>query len=53
MDWLIGGVDYVGKGWCMLVECFLVGCGIFLFVLGIVIGYFIVCIIGVYGYVCK
>ncbi|NMU18967.1 acyl-CoA dehydrogenase, partial [Vibrio parahaemolyticus] len=28
MDWLIGGADYAGKGWRMLVECLSVGRGI-------------------------
>lgn len=28
MDWIIGGVDYAGKGWQMLVECLSAGRGI-------------------------
>lgn len=34
MDWLIGGSDYAGKGWRMLVECLSAGRGISLPALG-------------------
>ncbi len=38
MDWLIGGSDYAGKGWRMLVECLSAGRGISLPALGAAIG---------------
>ena len=35
MDWIIGGVDYVGKGWSMLMECLSDGRAISLPALGV------------------
>ncbi|WP_087022790.1 acyl-CoA dehydrogenase [Thaumasiovibrio subtropicus] len=39
LDWLIGGQDYAGKGWRMLVECLSAGRGISLPALGAAIGH--------------
>ncbi|MGF1686183.1 acyl-CoA dehydrogenase [Photobacterium japonica] len=39
MDWVIGGQDYVGRGWRMLVECLSAGRGISLPALGAAVGH--------------
>ncbi len=39
MDWLIGGAEYAGQGWRMLMECLSVGRGISLPALGCAIGH--------------
>lgn len=39
LDWIIGGQDYAGKGWRMLVECLSAGRGISLPALGTAIGH--------------
>ena len=39
MEWLIGGADYAGKGWRMLVECLSAGRGISLPALGTAMGH--------------
>ncbi|EJL6267112.1 acyl-CoA dehydrogenase [Vibrio cholerae] len=53
MDWLIGGADYAGKGWRMLVECLSAGRGISLPALGTAIGHLTARTTGAYGYVRK
>lgn len=53
MDWLIGGVDYAGKGWRMLVECLSAGRGISLPALGTAIGHLTSRTTGAYAYVRK
>ncbi|MFH0256600.1 acyl-CoA dehydrogenase [Vibrio rumoiensis] len=53
MDWLIGGADYAGKGWRMLVECLSAGRGISLPALGTAIGHLTSRTTGAYGYVRK
>lgn len=52
LDWIIGGKDYVGKGWCMLIECLFVGWGILLFVLFVGNVYFSVQMIVIYSVIC-
>ncbi|WP_428773158.1 acyl-CoA dehydrogenase [Vibrio sp.] len=53
IDWLIGGVDYAGKGWRMLVECLSAGRGISLPALGTAIGHLTARTTGAYAYVRK
>ncbi|MBY7955356.1 acyl-CoA dehydrogenase [Vibrio fluvialis] len=53
MEWLIGGVDYAGKGWRMLVECLSAGRGISLPALGTAIGHLTARTTGAYAYVRK
>lgn len=53
IDWLIGGVDYAGKGWRMLVECLSAGRGISLPALGTAIGHLTSRTTGAYAYVRK
>lgn len=53
LDWLIGGVDYAGKGWRMLVECLSAGRGISLPALGAAIGHLATRTTGAYAYVRK
>ncbi len=53
MDWLIGGADYAGKGWRMLVECLSAGRGISLPALGAAIGHLTSRTTGAYSYVRK
>ncbi len=53
MDWLIGGADYAGKGWRMLVECLSAGRGISLPALGTAIGHLTARTTGAYAYVRK
>ncbi len=51
LDWVIGGADYVGKGWRMLVECLSAGRGISLPALGTATGHLAARMTGAYGYV--
>lgn len=53
MDWLIGGQEYAGKGWRMLVECLSAGRGISLPALGTAIGHLTSRTTGAYSYVRK
>lgn len=53
MDWLIGGEEYAGKGWRMLVECLSAGRGISLPALGSAIGHLTARTTGAYAYVRK
>lgn len=53
MDWLIGGQEYAGKGWRMLVECLSAGRGISLPALGAAIGHLTSRTTGAYSYVRK
>ncbi|MFV0574514.1 MAG: acyl-CoA dehydrogenase [Vibrio sp.] len=53
MDWLIGGADYAGKGWRMLVECLSAGRGISLPALGTAVGHLTSRTTGAYAYVRK
>ncbi|MCL9775801.1 acyl-CoA dehydrogenase [Vibrio methylphosphonaticus] len=53
MDWLIGGADYAGRGWRMLVECLSAGRGISLPALGTAIGHLTTRTTGAYAYVRK
>ncbi len=53
MEWLIGGADYAGKGWRMLVECLSAGRGISLPALGTAIGHLTSRTTGAYSYVRK
>jgi len=53
MDWVIGGQDYVGRGWRMLVECLSAGRGISLPALGTAIGHLTSRSTGAYSYVRK
>ena len=53
MDWLIGGSDYAGKGWRMLVECLSAGRGISLPALGTAVGHLTTRTTGAYAYVRK
>ncbi|OEE70243.1 acyl-CoA dehydrogenase [Enterovibrio norvegicus FF-33] len=53
MDWVIGGQDYVGKGWRMLVECLSAGRGISLPALGTAVGHLTARTTGAYAYVRK
>lgn len=51
LDWIIGGPDYAGKGWRMLVECLSAGRGISLPALGTATGHLASRMTGAYGYV--
>ncbi|NRB69704.1 MAG: acyl-CoA dehydrogenase [Vibrio sp.] len=53
MEWLIGGQEYAGKGWRMLVECLSAGRGISLPALGTAIGHLTSRTTGAYAYVRK
>ncbi|MCG3863616.1 MULTISPECIES: acyl-CoA dehydrogenase [unclassified Photobacterium] len=53
MDWLIGGQEYAGKGWRMLVECLSAGRGISLPALGTAIGHLTAKTTGAYSVVRK
>jgi acyl-CoA dehydrogenase len=53
MDWVIGGQEYVGRGWRMLVECLSAGRGISLPALGAAIGHLTARTTGAYSYVRK
>ena len=53
MDWLIGGTEYAGKGWRMLVECLSAGRGISLPALGAALGHLSLRTTGAYSYVRK
>ncbi|SKA47743.1 acyl-CoA dehydrogenase [Enterovibrio nigricans] len=53
MEWVIGGQDYVGKGWRMLVECLSAGRGISLPALGTAVGHLASKTTGAYAYVRK
>lgn len=53
MEWLIGGQEYAGKGWRMLVECLSAGRGISLPALGTAIGHLTARTTGAYSYVRK
>lgn len=53
MEWLIGGAEYAGKGWRMLVECLSAGRGISLPALGCAIGHLTTRTTGAYAYVRK
>lgn len=51
LDWIIGGVDYAGKGWRMLVECLSAGRGISLPALATATGHNVQRLTGAYAYV--
>jgi len=53
VDWIIGGPDFAGKGWRMLVECLSAGRGISLPALGASIGHLTARTTGAYAYVRK
>ncbi|KHD24834.1 acyl-CoA dehydrogenase [Vibrio caribbeanicus] len=53
MEWLIGGQEYAGKGWRMLVECLSAGRGISLPALGTAMGHLTARTTGAYAYVRK
>lgn len=53
MDWIIGGQEYAGRGWRMLVECLSAGRGISLPALGTSIGHITARTTGAYSYVRK
>lgn len=53
LDWIIGGPDYAGKGWRMLVECLSAGRGISLPALGTASGHLALRSSGAYAYVRK
>ncbi|CAM2835776.1 acyl-CoA dehydrogenase [Vibrio rarus] len=53
IDWLIGGADYAGKGWRMLVECLSAGRGISLPALGASVGHLTAKTTGAYSFVRK
>lgn len=53
MEWLIGGQEYAGKGWPMLVECLSAGRGISLPALATAIGHLTSRTTGAYAYVRK
>lgn len=53
MDWVIGGQEYVGKGWRMLVECLSAGRGISLPAMGTATGHLTARTTGAYAYVRK
>ena len=53
MEWLIGGAEYAGKGWRMLVECLSAGRGISLPALGTAMGHLTARTTGAYAYVRK
>ncbi|RUO65622.1 hypothetical protein SAMN06297229_0950 [Pseudidiomarina planktonica] len=51
LDWIIGGVDYAGKGWRMLVECLSAGRGISLPAVAAATGHLSQRMTGAYAYV--
>ncbi|WP_404402405.1 acyl-CoA dehydrogenase [Idiomarina seosinensis] len=51
LDWIIGGIDYAGKGWRMLVECLSAGRGISLPALAAATGHVSQRMTGAYAYV--
>lgn len=51
LDWIIGGADYAGKGWRMLVECLSAGRGISLPALATASGHIAERMTGAYSYV--
>lgn len=51
LDWIIGGPDYAGKGWQMLMECLSAGRGISLPALAAATGHLAERMTGAYGYV--
>ncbi|MGL5320870.1 MAG: acyl-CoA dehydrogenase, partial [Aeromonas veronii] len=53
LDWIIGGPDYAGRGWRMLVECLSAGRGISLPALGTACGHMASRTVGAYSYVRK
>ena len=53
IEWIIGGQEYAGKGWRMLVECLSAGRGISLPALGAAIGHLASRTTGAYAYVRK
>ncbi len=53
LDWIIGGADYAGKGWRMLVECLSAGRGISLPALGTAVGHMSSRTTSAYAYVRK
>ncbi|WP_445398203.1 acyl-CoA dehydrogenase [Zobellella sp. An-6] len=53
LDWIIGGPDYAGRGWRMLVECLSAGRGISLPALGTASGHLAVQSTSAYAYVRK
>lgn len=53
LDWIIGGPEYAGRGWRMLVECLSAGRGISLPALGTASGHLSVLSTSAYAYVRK
>lgn len=53
LDWIIGGPEYAGRGWRMLVECLSAGRGISLPALGTACGHMASRTVGAYSYVRK
>ncbi|GAA3531370.1 acyl-CoA dehydrogenase [Zobellella aerophila] len=53
LEWIIGGPDYAGRGWRMLVECLSAGRGISLPALGTACGHLAARSTGAYAYVRK
>lgn len=53
MEWVIGGQEFVGRGWRMLVECLSAGRGISLPALGTAVGHLTARTTGAYSYVRK
>lgn len=53
LEWIIGGPDYAGRGWRMLVECLSAGRGISLPALGTASGHLAARSTGAYAYVRK
>ncbi|MEH8021031.1 acyl-CoA dehydrogenase [Rheinheimera metallidurans] len=51
LDWIIGGPEYAGRGWRMLVECLSAGRGISLPALATATGHIATRMTGAYGYV--
>jgi acyl-CoA dehydrogenase len=51
LDWIIGGPQYAGRGWRMLVECLSAGRGISLPALATATGHLAARMTGAYGYV--
>jgi hypothetical protein len=51
LDWIIGGPDYAGRGWRMLVECLSAGRGISLPALATATGHLATRMTGAYSYV--
>lgn len=53
LDWIIGGQEYAGKGWKMLMECLSAGRGISLPAMGAAIGHLCARTSGAYAYLRK